>query len=117
VNAFWNVTYFTNSTRTFLFKLYNNILGYNVSVSHFVRNHSHNCTFCDITGNQDIVDETPIHLFLQCTAVEELINEIFKWITGDQTFEISRKELFAFFDRKDYYYYSNCLFRFYLYVH
>jgi hypothetical protein len=101
VNAYWSVNYLSNSTRTFLFKLYNNTLGYNVAVSHFVRNHSRNCTFCDITGNQDIVDETPIHSFLQCTVVEELINETFKWVTDDPTFEISRKELFAFFDRNE----------------
>jgi hypothetical protein len=99
VNAFWNLNYLSNSTRTFIFKLYNNILGYNVAVSHFIRNHSRHCTFCDITGNQDIIDETPIHLFFQCAAAEILVNEIFKWVTNDLTFEISRKEYFAFFDR------------------
>jgi hypothetical protein len=99
VNAFWNLNYLSNSTRTFIFKLYNNTLGYNVAISHFIRNHSRNCTFCDITGNQEIIDETSIHLFFHCAAAETLVNGIFKWVTDDLTFEISRKEYFAFFNR------------------
>jgi hypothetical protein len=102
VNSFWNSSYLSNSTRTFLFKLYNNTLGYNISVAHFVRNHSRNCTFCDISGNQEIIDETPIHLFFQCIVVENILNEIFRWMLDDRDFELSRKECFAFFDRELY---------------
>jgi hypothetical protein len=50
LNLAWRYSYLNNSTRTFLFKLHNNTLGYNHAVSHFVRNHSPNCTFCDIVG-------------------------------------------------------------------
>jgi hypothetical protein len=39
--------------------------------------------------------------FFQCTVVESMVNDIFKWVTGDITFEISRKELFALFSRDD----------------
>jgi hypothetical protein len=102
VNTFWNMTYLSNSTRTFLFKFYNNTLGYNTAVAHFIRNHSRNCTLCDLIGNQDVEDETPLHLFFLCTGVENLICEIFKWITNDRTLEISRKEYFSFFDRREF---------------
>jgi hypothetical protein len=94
----WTIS---KQTRTFLFKLYNNTLGYNAAVSHFVRHHSRNCTFCDIAGNQDINDETPIHIFFQCDSVSGLLEEMFKWITNDNTFDFTRKELFTFFDRED----------------
>jgi hypothetical protein len=40
LNSCWNNNIFNNSTRTFFFKLYNNTLGYNNAVAHFVRNHS-----------------------------------------------------------------------------
>jgi hypothetical protein len=102
VNTFWNMTYLSNSTRTFLFKFYNNTLGYNTAVAHFIRNHSRNCTLCDLIGNQDVEDETPLHLFYQCTGAENLVSEIFKWITNDGALEISRKEYFSFFDRREF---------------
>jgi hypothetical protein len=86
INQFWNTSYLNNSTRTFLFKLYNNTLGYNTTVSHFVRNHSCNCTFCDVVGNEDINDETPFHLLYDCEQVGELIDSIFKWVTDDNDF-------------------------------
>ncbi len=99
INQFWNTSCLDNSTRTFLFKLYNNTLGYNTTVSHFVRNHSRNCTFCDVVGNEDINDETPLHLMYDCEQVGGLIDSIFKWATDDNDFEITRKEYFAFFCR------------------
>jgi hypothetical protein len=64
-----------------------------------VRNHSRNCTFCDVDDNQDINDETPIHLFYGCERVNVLIDSIFKWATSDDAFEFSRKEYFCFFSR------------------
>ncbi len=99
INQFWNTSYLHNSTRTFLFKLNNNTLGYNTTVSHFVRNHSRNCTFCDAVGNQEINDETPLHLLYGCEHVGALIDSIFKWVTDDNDFEVSRKEYFALFCR------------------
>ncbi len=41
LNSLWNINIFSNSTRTFLFKLYNNTLGFNNAVAHFVRNQLH----------------------------------------------------------------------------
>ncbi len=100
VNSLWCTTSLTNSTRTFLFKLYNNILGYNNAVAHFVRNHSLNCTFCDIARNPEIIDETPLHLFYNCPSVFPLLDNIFIWVTGDPNFELARLEFFTQFTRE-----------------
>jgi hypothetical protein len=99
VNSSWHNNVFNNSTKTFLFKLYNNILGYNSAVAHFVRNHSPNCTFCDIAGVQDIFNETPLHLFFGCTTTETFVETMFKWFAEDDQFELSCKEIFTYFDR------------------
>jgi hypothetical protein len=40
----WNKTYFGNRHREFLFKFYNNILGVNARVAHFVAGHSADCS-------------------------------------------------------------------------
>jgi hypothetical protein len=99
LNSLWTFSTYSNSTRTFLFKLYNNTLGYNNAVAHFVRNHSPNCTFCDIVGTQEEFSETPIHLFFNCDVSENFIDSMFKWFVDDNTFEFSRTEFFTIFDR------------------
>jgi hypothetical protein len=99
LNSIWNASVFSNSTRTFLFKLYNNTLGYNSAVAHFVRNHSPNCTFCDIERIPEAFNETPLHLFFNCATVEPFIENMFKWFVDDETFEFSRTEFFTTFDR------------------
>jgi hypothetical protein len=101
LNSIWSNTALGNGTRTFLFKLHNNTAGYNLAVSHFVRGHSPNCTFCDILDIAEINNETPLHLFFQCPAVENLTNEIFSWLLGTNTV-ISRQELFTVFNRDDH---------------
>jgi hypothetical protein len=44
--GFWNFSGQSNTMREFIFKYFNNQLGLNTRVSHFVANHSRNCTFC-----------------------------------------------------------------------
>jgi hypothetical protein len=97
----WANTALGNGTRTFIFKLHNNTAGYNLAVSHFVRGHSPNCTFCDILGIQEINNETPLHLFFQCSVVENLTNQIFSWIL-EENVEISRQEFFTVFNRANF---------------
>jgi hypothetical protein len=99
INSVWYRNIFSNSTKTFLFKLHNNTLGYNNSVAHFIRGHSANCTFCDKVGNNEIEPETPSHLFFTCLQVENFMNTSFRWFTSDNLFEVSRKELFCYFSR------------------
>ena len=62
----WNVSGIFNRTRVFIFKFYNNILGLNSRVSHFVPNVNRACTFCDCLQLQNKPDETFLHLFFTC---------------------------------------------------
>jgi hypothetical protein len=102
LNSLWNTNIFSNSTRTFLFKLYNNSLGFNNAVAHFVRNHSPNCTFCDLAGIPEVFIETPLHLFFSCGTSEPFIENMFKWFVNDDIFEFSRTEFFTVFDRAEF---------------
>ena len=80
----WTVPFFDNALKTFIFKLHNNTLGYNYTVSKFVRHQPDTYTFCDIQETDDEVRETPIHLFFQCTSAEPIIENIFRWaLEGD----------------------------------
>jgi hypothetical protein len=101
LNAVWNKSYFSSNMRVFLFKLHNNTAGYNNAVAHFIRGHSPNCTFCDISGNQEVEDETPLHLFYTCNISELFIENIFSWILGEAA-NISRQEFFVTFNRIDH---------------
>jgi hypothetical protein len=97
----WTNAFFSNSTRTFLFKLHNNTAGYNSAVAHFIPGHSPNCTFCDIVGNQDVENETPLHLFFTCLTSERFVEQIFTWILGEPA-NITRQEFFVSFNRPDH---------------
>jgi hypothetical protein len=67
--SLWNRNGLSNHFKTFLFRFYNNILGLNTRLSHFVPNTSRKCTFCEITSGQQSVDESFIHIFFDCQHV------------------------------------------------
>jgi hypothetical protein len=90
---------YSNALRTFLFKLYHNLLTINTVLSHIVRGISRNCTFCNLLGNQDITDETTLHLFYDCDHSTNLIRHFFAEITGGQVQTVSRHEMFCCFTR------------------
>jgi hypothetical protein len=92
LNSSWKYGLFSSSCKTFCFKLFNNILGYNHVISHFLQGHTRNCTFCNIGGNQWEEDETPLHLFFACAIIENL--RIFFYDTTLNYF-ITRQEFFA----------------------
>jgi hypothetical protein len=46
--SLWGIRGVPNRTKTFLFKLFNNILGINTRLSHFVANRSRGCTFSEL---------------------------------------------------------------------
>jgi hypothetical protein len=98
LNCMWTNNFFSNQTKTFIFKLHNNTLGYNAAV----RGHSPNCTFCDIAGDQNINVETGLHLFHECEQVEDTVNYIFDMFTGTNSFEYSRRGFFSTFERRTY---------------
>jgi hypothetical protein len=46
--GFWNFSGQQNTVREFIYKFYNNLLGINTRVSHFVAGHNRGCTFCTV---------------------------------------------------------------------
>ena len=94
----WAATFFDNVLKTFIFKLHNNTLGYNYTVSKFVRNHPDTCTFCDIRETVDEVRETPIHLFFQCASAEPIVENIFRWALGDEYDRMTMRDYFGGFE-------------------
>ncbi len=60
--SMWNRNGLNNRIRTFIFKFYNNLLGLNTRLSHFVIDQSRQCAFCTGTA-VPVPDETFLHLF------------------------------------------------------
>jgi hypothetical protein len=81
LNSMWTKNYFSNQDRTFFFKLYNNTLGYNNAVAHFVQGHTPYCSFCDLTRSPDQNNETPLHLFFECRSVCDVLETVLKTVT------------------------------------
>ncbi len=70
----WNCNGLPNKARTFLFRFFNNTLGINTRLSHFVPGHQRGCTFCQINNAEIIQDETFSHTFLTCPVVKNWQN-------------------------------------------
>ena len=99
LNSLWGKNFLDNSTRTFLFKFYNNLLGTNSRVSHFVENHNRSCTFCELSRVQEENLETISHLFFDCHLTETCITNFYTWIFGtDRPRFVNRREFFAGFN-------------------
>jgi hypothetical protein len=96
-----NKTLFLKSRQNFFFKLYNNTLGYNNAVAHFVQGHTPYCSFCDLTRSPDQNNETPLHLFLECRSVCDVLETVLKTVTGTDNFVFSRREYFTTFERRE----------------
>jgi hypothetical protein len=97
INGLWGRSFFDNATRTFLFKLHNNTLGTNARVSHFARDQSRLCTFCNITRNPEDESESVLHLFFQCRSTEPVVLGIQEWALNNRfDFEsVSRRNFFG----------------------
>jgi len=94
LNMSWNVSYFGNSFRTFIFKLHNNTLGYNYMLSRFVDNVDPSCSFCILGRERDLERETPLHLFYSCPYVEPIMNRVYREITESND-DLRRSDLFG----------------------
>jgi hypothetical protein len=101
LNSLWANNLFTSQEKTFFFKLHNNTLGFNNAVAHFVNGHSPYCTFCDLARSPEQNLETPLHIFFECQSVVNLIENVFKRVTGNENFTFSRREFFASFERRE----------------
>jgi hypothetical protein len=97
LNKIWGKNHLSVGTRTFVFKMHNNTLALNTVLSHFVPGINRNCTFCDLIFNPDEEDETFLHFFFMCGISEQLRERIFRAITGDINFSVSRQEFFVEF--------------------
>jgi hypothetical protein len=102
LNGIWTNNIFSNQEKTFFFKLYNNTLGYNMAVAHFVRGHSPNCTFCDMLRIQEQHPENALHLFFDCECVSSIIDLLFQRLTSMATFTVGRREFFTVFERAEF---------------
>ena len=56
--GFWGSFFLSNKHREFSFKFYNNTLGLNTRLSHFVANNTRSCTFCLANNLANPQDET-----------------------------------------------------------
>ena len=97
LNELWTKNIFDSWQKTFIFKLHNNTLGYNIAVSKFVRGHSPLCTFCELSRNPEDKRETPLHLFFQCKHVEPIIQIFFREILANEFENMSRTDFFGGF--------------------
>jgi len=98
LNNSWSYNYLDNGTRTFIFKFFNNIIGLNTRVAHFVRGHPRTCTFCDIAEEPYENDETTLHLFYDCRHVENVLTAFYTWLFElENNYYVSRLEFFVGF--------------------
>ena len=97
LNELWTKNIFDSWQKTFIFKLHNNTLRYNIAVSKFVRGHSPLCTFCELSRNPEDERETPLHLFFQCRHVEPIIEIFFREILNNDFQEMTRTDFFRGF--------------------
>jgi hypothetical protein len=65
ISSLWTKNFLQKKIRDFTFKFYNNILGTNTRVANFVNGHDRTCTFCKITDNNALTEETFFHLFFE----------------------------------------------------
>ena len=72
----WDSTFMTNRQREFSFRFYNNTLGLNNRLAHFVQNINPGCAFC-LANNTDVIHpESFLHLFFDCFYKNKLLTTI-----------------------------------------
>ena len=69
----WGLSFLSNKHREFSFKFYNNTLGLNTRLSHFVDNNTRSCTFCTVNNSINPQEETFLHLFLECQYTDKIL--------------------------------------------
>ena len=77
---FWGFNFFPMALREFSFKLYNNSLGLNHRLAHFVAGRGNGCSFCSTHNNGPVHPESSLHFFFDCvvsTRLRERFERIF----------------------------------------
>ena len=70
--SFWNFYYLSMKIREFSFKFFNNSLGLNNRLAHFVPGRGNGCTFCSNANLNPVPVENFMHLFYECNTVKRL---------------------------------------------
>ena len=83
---------FDNQLKWLQFQIVRNSLQTNVIVSHFKRNVSKNCTFCQDPNSEELVS----HLFWSCPNVYIFLNDVFAFISNTCLNFSPTKEQFLF---------------------
>ena len=96
--SLWRNSFMDNEMKTFCFKLHNNTLGYNYTVSKFTRNHNPYCTFCTLSREPEDERETPYHLFFACRHTERIYENFFRRFLGNGYADMTRADYFGGFD-------------------
>ena len=63
-NSLWGIHWLKNRVREFLFKFFNNKLGLNTRVSHFVEDFDRSCDLCKASKTLPACEESFTHLFI-----------------------------------------------------
>jgi hypothetical protein len=72
--SLWNTFGISHSVGSFIFRFYNNILGTNARLFHFVPGISKNCTLCSLKNIQNPDPEKFLHIFFSCPTVMQWHN-------------------------------------------
>jgi len=95
------LNFFDNQTKTFIFKLHNNILGITSRVAHFVRGYPHTCTFCDILQVPEENSKSTYHLFFECDVIDQLLTGFFNWIFNGHNIVVNAQTFFVTFNNEN----------------
>jgi exonuclease III len=74
LNTIWQCWGLANKIKEFSFKFFNNLLGINSRIGHFVINVHEGCTFCTLRNNLPVPRETFKHLFFDCPETEKTLS-------------------------------------------
>jgi hypothetical protein len=74
----WGRHGLNNQFRVYTLKYYNNILGLNNRVAHFVPNTDTRCTFCVIENREVIGAESFEHIFYSCPSTHGILTKMFE---------------------------------------
>jgi hypothetical protein len=73
INTIWQCWGLSNKIKEFSFKFFNNLLGINSRLGHFVANINEGCTFCTIRSVLPVHRETFKHLFFDCPETDKTL--------------------------------------------
>jgi hypothetical protein len=93
--SFWNTHFLNVKISEFSFKFFNNALGLNARVAHFVQGHDEACTFCSLKKVNPVPRETFDHIFFHCNFTEFSTSKLFERLLENKFLDESEKKFFA----------------------